>query len=57
MLGGKRNKANKGNSPEKGQTGNRRESESTLALMLQGRGLEIINNERIKDINGINEET
>ena len=33
------------------------ESESTLALMLQGQGFEIIDNERIKDTDGLNEET
>jgi hypothetical protein len=57
MPDGKRTKANKGISPEKGQTGNPTESEHTLALMLQGRGFEIINNERIKDTDGLNEET
>jgi hypothetical protein len=57
MAGGKKNKVNKGHSPGKDQTGTTTESESTLALMLQGRGFETINNERIKDTNGLNEET
>jgi hypothetical protein len=57
MLGGKKIKANKGNAPEKGKPQGPTESESTLALMIQGRGFEIIDDGKINDTNGLNEET
>jgi hypothetical protein len=57
MPGGKKTKANKGNFPEKGKPTGPTESESTLALMLQDRAFEIIDDGNIKDADGLNEET
>jgi hypothetical protein len=62
MAGNKKNKVDKANKgcPNKGSPGKDTmptQSESAVALMLRGQGFEIINNEKIKDTDSLNEET
>jgi hypothetical protein len=49
--------ADKGLPPEEDKTDSIPEPESNVALMLQGRGFEIVNSDRIKDTERLNEDT